>query len=82
MKSSFCVGGKDGVPYPVDKPTYDEMIEILENAIKQARWVTKISSMPLRGFGFSQISEIQALFCGLNYVRSRIYIKDQDYIIS
>ena len=37
MKSSFCVGGKDGVPYPVDKPTYDEMIEILENAIKQAK---------------------------------------------
>jgi hypothetical protein len=37
MKYSFCVGGKDGVPYPVDKPTYDETIEILENAIKQAR---------------------------------------------
>ena len=42
--------------------------------------MTKISSMPLRGFGFSQISEIQALFCGLNYVRSLIYIKDQDEI--
>jgi hypothetical protein len=37
VKYSFCVGGKDGVPYPVDKPTYDETIEILENAIKQAK---------------------------------------------
>ena len=37
VKYSFCVGGKDGVPYPVDKPTYDETVEILENAIKQAK---------------------------------------------
>ena len=37
VKYSFCVGGKDGVPYPVEKPTYDETIEILENAIKQAK---------------------------------------------
>jgi len=37
VKYSFCVGGKDGVPYPVDKPTYDETIEILENAINQAK---------------------------------------------
>jgi len=37
VKFSFCVGGKDGVPYPVDRATYDQLIEILENAIKQAR---------------------------------------------
>lgn len=37
VRYSFCVGGKDGVPYPVDKPTYDETIEVLENAIKQAK---------------------------------------------
>jgi hypothetical protein len=37
IKYSFCVGGKDGVPYPVDKPTYDETIELLENAVKQAK---------------------------------------------
>jgi len=36
VKYSFCVGGKDGVPFPVDKPTYDEAIEVLENAVKQA----------------------------------------------
>jgi hypothetical protein len=36
IKYSFCVGGKDGVPYPVDRRTYDETIQILENAVKQA----------------------------------------------
>jgi hypothetical protein len=37
VKYSFCVGGKDGVPYPVDRATYDETIEILENTVKQAK---------------------------------------------
>ena len=37
IKYSFCVGGKDGVPYPVDRATYDETLEILGNAIKQAK---------------------------------------------
>lgn len=37
VKYSFCVGGKDGVPYPVDKPSYYEIIKILENAIEQAK---------------------------------------------
>jgi hypothetical protein len=37
VKYSFCVGGKNGVPFPVDKTTYDEAIEILENAVKQAK---------------------------------------------
>lgn len=37
IKYSFCVGGKDGVPYPVDKSTYDETIEFLENALKQTK---------------------------------------------
>jgi len=37
VKYSFCVGGKDGVPFPVDKPSYDEIIKILENAVKQAK---------------------------------------------
>jgi len=37
VKYSFCVGGKDGVPFPVNKATYDETIEILENAVKQAK---------------------------------------------
>jgi len=37
VRYSFCVGGKDGVPFPVNKPSYDEIIEILGNAIKQAK---------------------------------------------
>ena len=36
VKYSFAVGGKDGVPFPVDREAYDKSIEILENAIKQA----------------------------------------------
>jgi len=37
VKYSFCVGGKDGVPFPVNKTTYDETIQILGNAVKQAK---------------------------------------------
>jgi len=37
VKYSFCVGGKDGVPFPVDRGAYDEIIEILGNAVKQAK---------------------------------------------
>jgi hypothetical protein len=37
IKYSFCVGGKDGVPYPVDKKTYDKTIQILENSVKQVK---------------------------------------------
>lgn len=36
VKFSFAHGGKDGIPYPVDKPTYDKSIEILRNGIEQA----------------------------------------------
>lgn len=34
---SFAHGGKDGIPYPVDRPNYDRTIAILEQAIRQAR---------------------------------------------
>jgi len=34
---SFAHGGKDGYPYPVNRKTYDYSIEILHNAIKEAR---------------------------------------------
>jgi uncharacterized protein len=34
---SFAHGGKDGIPYPVDKKTYDKSIEILAKAINKAR---------------------------------------------
>jgi len=37
VKYSFAYGGKDGVPYPVDRKAMDESIQILEDAVKNAR---------------------------------------------
>jgi hypothetical protein len=37
VKYSYCLGGKDGVPYPVDRESYDESIEILRNAVGDAK---------------------------------------------
>ena len=34
---SFAVGGKDGVPHPVDTETYDETIELLQDAVEKAK---------------------------------------------
>jgi hypothetical protein len=34
---SFAHGGKDGIPYPVDKKTYDQSIELLRRAINKSR---------------------------------------------
>src|ERR1700736_5004751 len=34
---SFAHGGKDGTPYPVDRPTYDATIESLRRAANEAR---------------------------------------------
>ncbi len=36
-KYSFAHGGKDGIPFPVDKPTYQRTTEILEGAIEGAK---------------------------------------------
>src|SRR5581483_7949958 len=33
---AFAHGGKDGIPFPVDKLTYDKTIEILNRAINRA----------------------------------------------
>jgi hypothetical protein len=35
---SFAHGGKDGIPYPVDRETYDCSIALLERAIRRARF--------------------------------------------
>lgn len=35
-KYSFAHGGKDGIPYPVDRRTYDQTIEIIEDATRNA----------------------------------------------
>ena len=34
---AFAHGGKDGIPFPVDRPTYDRTIEILSRAVDRAR---------------------------------------------
>jgi len=34
---SFAHGGKDGIPYPVDRKTYDQSIEILRKAINKTK---------------------------------------------
>ncbi len=34
---SFAHGGKDGIPYPVDRKNYDRSIEILHSALERAR---------------------------------------------
>ena len=37
VKYSFAYGGKDGVPYPVDRKAMDQSTQILKNAIENAR---------------------------------------------
>jgi hypothetical protein len=34
---AFTVGGKDGIPFPVDRPVYDRTIDILHRAVDRAR---------------------------------------------
>jgi hypothetical protein len=37
VKFSFAYGGKDGVPYPVDRKAMDESIQILKQSIQEAK---------------------------------------------
>ena len=37
VRYSFAHGGKDGIPYPVNKKVYDQSIEILRRAIRKAK---------------------------------------------
>ena len=37
VKYSFAHGGKDGTPYPVDRPNYDRTIAIVKKAVEQAK---------------------------------------------
>ncbi len=53
---SFAHGGKDGIPYPVDRKTYDQSIELLSRAINR----TKLG-----------LSEKQQAFHRLNRLRLR-----------
>lgn len=37
VRYSFAHGGKDGIPYPVDRDTYDKSIAIMAQAVNRAR---------------------------------------------
>ncbi|RME79296.1 MAG: DUF763 domain-containing protein [Methanobacteriota archaeon] len=37
VKYSYAHGGKDGIPYPVDRELYDENIEMLKNSVEEAK---------------------------------------------
>ncbi len=37
VKFSFAHGGKDGVPYPVDRRTYGKTVQILEDALRDVK---------------------------------------------
>jgi len=41
VKFSFAHGGKDGHPYPVNLENYDKSIEVLEQAVRLAKWGKK-----------------------------------------
>jgi len=45
---SFAHGGKDGIPYPVDRTTYDRTIEIIERAVKSAKMGDSFEKQTLR----------------------------------
>ncbi len=49
VRYSFAHGGKDGHPYPVNREVYDHSIEILRNALKQAKVGNSEKMVPLSG---------------------------------
>ena len=46
-----CARGKDGYPYPVDRDTYDQTIEVLRDAIKSAEIGEKERYRAIRRLG-------------------------------
>jgi hypothetical protein len=45
---SFAHGGKDGIPYPVDRATYDRSIEVLRTAVNRAKLADRDKLAALR----------------------------------
>jgi hypothetical protein len=37
VKYSYALGGKDGIPYPVDRTTYDTTIDVIKTAVQEAK---------------------------------------------
>lgn len=49
VKYSFAYGGKDGVPYPVNRQSYDQSIGILREAVQAAKVGDKEKTRALQG---------------------------------
>ncbi len=49
VKFSFAFGGKDGVPYPVDRKAMDESIQVLKQAVQAAKIGEKEKLRSLQG---------------------------------
>ncbi len=49
VKYSFAYGGKDGVPYPVNRKAIDESIQMLKHAIEEAKLGNKEKIRSLQG---------------------------------
>jgi hypothetical protein len=47
---SFAFGGKDGVPFPVNRPVYDKTLDVIEKGIKKAQISFKEKEKALRRF--------------------------------
>jgi len=57
VRYSFAHGGKDGIPYPVDRETYDQSIEFLSLALRRAKIGSSERMEALRRLSSSQILE-------------------------
>ena len=49
VKYSFAYGGKDGVPYPVNRQSMDESIQILKETVQAAKVGDKEKTRALQG---------------------------------
>lgn len=45
---AFAHGGKDGIPFPVDRPTYDGTIDLLARAVRRAKLGARDEALALR----------------------------------
>lgn len=47
---SFAFGGKDGVPFPINRPVYDKTLDVIEKGIKEAQISYREKEKALRRF--------------------------------
>jgi len=49
LDNIFAHGGKDGIPYPVDRKTHDQSIELLSGAIHKTKLGIREKNEALNG---------------------------------